>query len=270
MEVVDYLKISHHHERPNAKYYIENIFPDFIELSGDKLYGDDPSVIGGIATLDGIPVTIIGQMKGRNTEEHIKYNFSMCKPEGYRKILRLMKQAEKFRRPVICFVDTFGAYPGKESEERGQGYAIANCLMESMYLQTPIISILLGDGGSGGALALCIADIVFALEYATLSIIAPKACANILWKDSSREIEAAALLKMKANDLLALGFVDRIIPEPQNGAHTNPHAMADVIRRYFSKEIHEYMNISVKKILKKRYKKYNNIGKQYYSKNFKS
>ena len=133
MEEVDFLKIVHHHERPNAKYYIDNIFSDFIELSGDRLYGDDPSVVGGIATLDGIPVTVIGQLKGRNTEENIKYNFSLSKPEGYRKVLRLMKQAEKFKRPVICFVDTFGAYPGKEAEERGQGNAIANCLMESMY-----------------------------------------------------------------------------------------------------------------------------------------
>ena len=266
MEVVDLLKIMHHKERPNSKYYIDNLFPDFIELSGDRLYGNDPSILGGIATIDGIPVTVIGQLKGRNTEEHIKYNFSMSKPEGYRKVLRLMKQAEKFRRPIICFVDTFGAYPGKEAEERGQGNAIASCLMESMYLETPIISILLGDGGSGGALALCIADAVAALEYATLSVITPKACANILWKDSSRELEAVSLLKMQANDLLELGIVDKIIPEPEGGAHTDPVIMVDIMRKCLNEELLYCMNLSSRKILKKRQGKYNNIGKQYFIK----
>jgi len=263
LEVVDFLKIAHHHERPNAQYYIENIFPDFIELSGDRLYGDDPSVVGGIATIDGMPVTVMGQLKGRNTEENIKYNFSMSKPEGYRKILRLMKQAEKFKRTVICFVDTFGAYPGKEAEERGQGNAIANCLMESMYLQTPIISILLGDGGSGGALALCIADVVIALEYATLGVIAPKACANILWKDSSKEIEAATLLKMQANDLLDIGIVDKIISEPESGAHTAPDIMTDNIRQCINEELRYCTSISTKLLLKRRQRRYNKIGKQF-------
>ena len=260
LEVVDFLQIAHHHERPNAKYYIENIFPDFIELSGDRLYGDDPSVIGGIATIDGISVTVIGQLKGRNTEENIKYNFSMSKPEGYRKILRLMKQAEKFKRPVICFVYTFGAYPGKEAEERGQGNAIANCLMESMYLQTPIISVLLGDGGSGGALALCIADVVVALEYATLSVIAPKACANILWKDSSREKEAVSLLKMQASDLLHLGVINKVIPEPKGGAHAAPDVMVKTISELLKNEIKHCMKASTKKLIKKRISKYTNIG----------
>ena len=263
MEIADFLQIAHHSERPNAKYYIENIFPDFIELSGDRLYGDDPSVIGGIATINGVPVTVIGQLKGRNTEENIKYNFSMSKPEGYRKILRLMKQAEKFKRPAICFVDTLGAYPGKEAEERGQGNAIANCLMESMYLQTPIISILLGDGGSGGALALCIADVVAALEYATLSVIAPKACANILWKDSSREIEVVSLLKMQASDLLELGVVDRIISEPDGGAHIYPDIMTNIVRQCLNEELRYCMSISTKNLLKRRHRKYNNIGKHF-------
>jgi acetyl-CoA carboxylase carboxyl transferase subunit alpha len=263
LEVVDFLKIAHHNKRPNSQYYIKNIFPDFIEISGDRLYGDDPSVVSGIATIDGIPVTVIGQLKGRNLEEHINYNFSMSKPEGYRKILRLMKQAEKFRRPVICFVDTLGAYPGKEAEERGQGNAIADCLMESMHLQTPIISILLGDGGSGGALALCIADLIVALEYATLSVIAPKACANILWKDSSREIEAATLLKMQANALFELGVVNKILSEPEEGAHMAPDVMADKIYELLKKEIKYYMTISIKKLIKERIDKFNNIGNKY-------
>lgn len=174
----------------------------------------------------------------------------MCKPEGYRKIIRLMKQTEKFKRPVICFVDTLGAYPGKEAEERGQGNAIANCLMESMYLHTPIISILLGDGGSGGALALCIADVVFALEYATLSVITPKACANILWKDSSRELEAATLLKMKASDLLKIGLVDKILPEPNGRAHTMPDTMNNTIIMFLKKEIKCCMRISARKLVR--------------------
>lgn len=263
MEGIDFLKITHHHKRPNAKFYIENIFPDFIELQGDRLYGDDPSVVGGIVALDGMPVTVIGQLKGRNTEEHIKYNFSMSKPEGYRKILRLMKQAEKFKRPLICFVDTFGAYPGKEAEERGQGNAIANCLMESMYLQIPIISILLGDGGSGGALALCVADVVAALEYATLSVIAPKACADILWKDSLKELEAAALLKMKTDDLLQLGVIDKVIPEPLGGAHTDPDMMAYSIHEFLKNEIKYCMKISTPKLIKQRIRKYRAIGNRY-------
>jgi len=263
IESADFLEIAHHNERPNSKYYIDNIFTDFIELSGDRLYGDDPSVIAGIATISNTPVTIIGQLKGRNLNEHLQYNFSMSKPEGYRKILRLIKQAEKFNRPVICFVDTFGAYPGKEAEERGQGSAIAHCLMESMYLKTPIISILIGDGGSGGALAICIADKIIALEHATLSVISPKACANILWKDSSKSTAAAALLKMRANDLLELGIVDEILPEPQNGAHTAPNDMVNTIRQHLEKELKHYTKTSIKKLLKQRKYKYDKIGQKF-------
>lgn len=263
MDVGDFLKLAHHHERPNSKYYIDNLFPDFMELSGDRLYGDDPSVIGGIATIEKIPVTIIGQQKGRTTEERIRYNFSMSKPEGYRKILRLMKQAEKFRRPIICFVDTFGAYPGKEAEDRGQGSAIANCLMENMHLKTPIISFLIGDGGSGGALAICVADVLVALEYATLSVISPKACANILWKDSSREFEAATLLKMQADDLMMLGVVDRILKEPQNGAHTAPDLMAKEIYQCLKEELTHCIKTPIRRLLKQRIKKYSDIGRQF-------
>jgi len=265
LEDLDFLEIVRHPERPNAEYYIQNLFLDFIEISGDRLYGDDSSVIGGIATFDGMPVTVIGQLKGRNTEEQIKYNFSMSKPEGYRKILRLMKQAEKFKRPVICFVDTFGAYPGKEAEERGQGNAIANCIMENMYLQTPIISILLGDGGSGGALALCVADVFIALEYATLSVIAPKACANILWKDSSRDKEAVSLLKMQASDLLKLGVINKIIPEPKGGTHTEPNSMVNIINAFLKDEINNCIKISTRKLIKQRLRNYKNIGNRFLS-----
>jgi len=260
IDSLNFINIIHHRERPNAKEYIENIFPSFIEICGDRLYGDDPSVIGGLAEIDGIPVTVIAQQKGRTIKEHIKYNFSMSKPEGYRKILRLMKQAEKFRRPVICFVDTLGAYPGKEAEERGQGNAIANCLMEAMNLKMPIMSFLLGDGASGGALALCIADQVIALENATLSVITPKACANILWKDSSRELEAANLLRMKSNDLFEFGVVDKIIDEPGEGAHTDPKKVFNDIYLYIITELYKLIKISPKKLVRKRNEKYSNIG----------
>lgn len=258
-----FLKIAHHRERPNAKYYIYKIFQDFIELNGDRLYGDDPSILAGIATLNGVPVTIIGQLKGRNLQENLKYNFSMSRPEGYRKILRLMKQAEKFKRPVICFVDTYGAYPGKEAEEHGQGSAIAHCLMQNMYLKTPIVSVLLGDGGSGGALALCTADKVGILEYATLSVVSPKACANILWKDSSRELEAAILLKMEAKSLLELGAVDKILLEPEGGAHLAPEKMADIIYRFLTDEIKCCMRIPIKKLIKQRIQKFSIIGQRF-------
>jgi len=263
MDTKDFFEIAHHHDRPNSKYYIETLFPDFIEISGDRLYGDDPSIIGGIATINDIPTTVIGQLRGRDIEERIKYNFSMSKPEGYRKTLRLMKQAEKFERPIICFVDTLGAHPGKEAEERGQGNAIANCLMECMYLKTPIISILIGDGGSGGALALCVADVIIALEYATLSIITPKACANILWNDSSRYIDAAELLKMKAINLFELGVIDEILSEPQDGAQTSPDVMVKTIQRCLVKTIERYMKIPIKKIMKQRKNKYNEMGKDF-------
>ena len=215
-ENLDILKRTN---RPNAKSYIDLIFTDFVELSGDRLFGDDPSIVSGIALLDDSPVTIVGQLRGSNIEEQIKFNFSMTHPEGFRKSLRLMKQAEKFHRPVICFVDTIGAYPGKQAEERGQAVAIANNLMEMMCLKVPIISILIGNGGSGGALALCVADRIAILENAVLSTISPKACAEILWKDTSKEIEAAELLKMTSKDLLQQGIVDYIIPEPNDGAY---------------------------------------------------
>lgn len=256
-------EILKHKNRPNTQYYIDNLFPDYIEMSGDRLYGDDSSITCGIATFHNIPVTIIGQHRGRNTKENIKYNFSMNKPEGYRKSLRLMKQAEKFRRPIICFVDTIGAFPGREAEERGQGFAIANNIMNMLHLKTSIISILIGYGGSGGALALCISDEIAALEYSVLSVISPGACANILWKDSSREMEAAAMLKMTSNDLKALGFVDIIINEPKDGAHTNPDIMVENISIYISKALQEYKNIPVNDLLKKRYEKFRKFDNLY-------
>lgn len=255
------LNILKHTSRPNARAYIDLIFTDFIELSGDRLYGDDPSIIGGIGFIDNIPFTVIGQLRGSNIEEQIKFNFSMTHPEGFRKSLRLMKQAEKFHRPVICFVDTIGAYPGKQAEERGQAVAIANNLMEMMCLKVPIISILIGNGGSGGALALCIADRIITLEHAVLSVIAPKACAEILWKDTNKEIEAAELLKMTSKDLLQQGIVDYIIPEPNDGAHTDVHETALRIKTYLIKEIKLLKNIRTSKLVYQRQKKYKTMGR---------
>lgn len=257
-ENLDILKRTN---RPNAKSYIDLIFTDFVELSGDRLFGDDPSIVSGIALLDDSPVTIVGQLRGSNIEEQIKFNFSMTHPEGFRKSLRLMKQAEKFHRPVICFVDTIGAYPGKQAEERGQAVAIANNLMEMMCLKVPIISILIGNGGSGGALALCVADRIAILENAVLSTISPKACAEILWKDTSKEIEAAELLKMTSKDLLQQGIVDYIIPEPNDGAHTDVHETALRIKTYLIKEIKLLKNIRTSKLVHQRQKKYRTMGR---------
>ncbi len=257
-ENLDILKRTN---RPNAKSYIDLIFTDFVELSGDRLFGDDPSIVSGIALLDDSPVTIVGQLRGSNIEEQIKFNFSMTHPEGFRKSLRLMKQAEKFHRPVICFVDTIGAYPGKQAEERGQAVAIANNLMEMMCLKVPIISILIGNGGSGGALALCVADRIAILENAVLGTISPKACAEILWKDTSKEIEAAELLKMTSKDLLQQGIVDYIIPEPNDGAHTDVHETALRIKTYLIKEIKLLKNIRTSKLVHQRQKKYRTMGR---------
>ena len=263
MDKKDVSTIIRNKMRPNVQFYINRLFPEFIEIKGDRLYGDDVSLIGGIDTLDGIPVTIIGQKSGRSLQENLECNFSMGKPEGFRKSLRLMKQAEKFGRPIICFVDTLGAYPGKEAEERGQGTAIANCLAEMMHLRTPIVSVLLGNGGSGGALALCVADKIIALQYATLGVISPKACANILWKDSSKEAEAAEALKMKATHLMQYGIVDIILPEPEMGAHIDPEGVAEDMLKLLKYVVARLMHIPIHILVKKRNRKYQSIGSQY-------
>lgn len=254
------LEAIRHRARPNVKDYIAWIFPDFIELKGDRLCGDDTAIIGGLATLNGRPITVIGQIKGRNLEENLHCNFSMPKPEGYRKALRLMKPAEKFQRPVVCFVDTVGADPGESAEAQGQGTAIANNLMEMMNLRTILISILIGDGGSGGALALCVADRIAALENAVLSVISPKACADILWKDSSQSIKAARMLHITAQDLLQMNIIDKVLMEPGCGAHTNPVYMADEIRKYLVSVISDLQHYPTRLLIKKRNKKFRNMG----------
>ncbi len=200
-------------DRPTGLAYIQNIFTDFIELHGDRRFGDDPAVVGGLAALGGMPVTVIAIEKGADTKERLRRNFGMPNPEGYRKALRLMKQAEKFRRPVVCFVDTSGAYCGLGAEERGQAQAIAENITGMMALRTPVISILVGEGGSGGALALAVADQVWILENAVYSVISPEGCASILWKDPKRVKDAAGCLRLTAQDMEELGVVERVIPE---------------------------------------------------------
>lgn len=205
-------------DRPTGLSYIENIFEDFIELHGDRRFADDPAIVGGIATLKGQPVTVIAIDKGKDMRERVKRNFGSPNPEGYRKALRLMRQAEKFHRPVVCFVDTSGAFCGIGAEERGQGQAIAENLIEMMGLKTPVISVLIGEGGSGGALALAVADRVWILENAVYSVVSPEGCASILWKDAKRAKEAAECLRLTAQDMEQLGVVEQVISEEDKGA----------------------------------------------------
>ncbi|SHF35481.1 acetyl-CoA carboxylase carboxyltransferase subunit alpha [Caloramator proteoclasticus] len=227
----DRVVLARMNDRPTSLDYIEMIFDDFIEFHGDRLYGDDPAIVGGIATLDGIPVTVIGEQKGRNTKENLFRNFGMPHPEGYRKALRLMKQAEKFKRPIITFIDTPGAYCGIGAEERGQAEAIARNLMEMSTIDTLKIAIVIGEGSSGGALAISVADEIWMLENAVYSILSPEGFASILWKDASRAKEAANVMKMTAYDLKELGIINKIIKEPAGGAHKAPQMVAEEIKR---------------------------------------
>lgn len=254
----EHLKITSGQTRPTSIDYIQYIFSDFIEMHGDRLFGDDPSIVTGIGLLEETPITVIGQSRGKDIKEQIKYHYSMNYPEGYRKSLRAIKQAEKFKRPIVCFVDTVGAYPGKDAEARGQSNAIAQNLMEIMYTKVPIISVIIGSGGSGGALAISIADKIIMLEYATFGIISPKACANILWKDPSRELEAAELLKITPQDLKKFGFVDKIIDEEydKRKLEYNFKQTADKIKLEIKNFLAQYANVPVDELLKNRYERY--------------
>jgi len=257
---MDKLTLSRLVERPTTLDYIQKIFDGFIELHGDRNFGDDPSIVGGIARLGDLPVTIIGQQKGRDINENVKRNFGMPKPEGFRKALRLMKQAEKFQRPVICFVDTPGADPGAGAEERGQGEAIARNLMDMINLRVPVISIVIGEGGSGGALALSVADEIWMLEHSVYAILSPEGFASILWKDAKRAQEAAQKMKITAQDLLALGLIDKIIPEPPGGAHHDPDKMAASIRDCLLQVPFKSMITQGEELTGRRYEKYRQIG----------
>lgn len=256
----EHIQIIREPKRPNLNDYISMIFDDFIEMHGDRYFGDDNAIKGGIALFDGRPVTVIGMVKGKNLEENKKCNFAMPNPEGYRKALRLMKQAEKFKRAVICMIDTSGANPSMEAEERGQGEAIARNLFEMMRLKTPIISIILGEGGSGGALALAVCDKLAMLENAVYSVISPRGFASILWKDAAREKEAAELLKMTAEDLVELGVADCIIEEPAGGAHNDPQAQGAFISEFLRSALSELSGNNFADLLANRYTKFRKIG----------
>ena len=254
------LELVRHKNRPTARDYIPMIFDHFIEQHGDRYYGDDPAIIGGIGRFMRLPVTVIAHVRGRNLEENKNANFAMPHPEGYRKALRLMKQAEKFRRPVVCFVDTPGAYCGIEAEERGQHEAIARNLTEMMRLKTPIVTVVLGEGGSGGALALAVCDELAMLQNAVYSVISPRGFASILWKDASREKEAANLVKITARDLQEFGICDAIIPEPLGGAHMNPQLAAEAISSYLRKTIPNLIEKPIDNLPQTRYIKFRKIG----------
>ena len=257
----DRVMLARKSERPKAQEYINEIFDDFIELHGDRNFGDDKAIIGGIATLDGIPVTVIGEQKGRNAKENIERNFGMPNPEGYRKALRLMKQAEKFNRPVITFIDTPGAYPGMGAEERGQGEAIARSIMEMSSLKVPIICIVIGEGSSGGALAIGVGDKVVMLENAIYSILSPEGFASILYKDSSKAKEAAENMKLTAKDLKELNIIDDIIKEPEGGAQEDFEKVAKDVKKYLLKNIKKLKGMKKEELLQKRYEKIRNFGK---------
>lgn len=256
----DRVLLARHQQRPTALEFIQFIFDDFIEFHGDRLYRDDQSIVGGIALLNGVPITIIAQQKGKTLEDNLIRNFAMPHPEGYRKALRLMKQAEKFKRPIITLIDTPGAYPGLGAEERGQGAAIATNLLEMSNLTVPVIAIVIGEGGSGGALALGVANKVLMLENAIYSILSPEGYASILWKDSTRAKDAAESMKLTSYDLLDLGIIDGIIKEPIGGAHFNREEAFENTKRAIVDELIDLVNVMPHVLRERRIDKYRNFG----------
>lgn len=254
-------QLARHPKRPYSFDIIDRVFTDFQQLHGDRAFGDDKAIIGGIARFEGNPVMVIGHQKGRDTKENIKRNFGMPRPEGYRKALRLMKLAEKFHLPVLTFVDTPGAYPGIGAEERGQSEAIARNLYEMAKLRTPIISTIMGEGGSGGALAIAVADRVMMLQYSTYSVISPEGCASILWKSADKAAEAAEALGITSEKLSELGLIDRIIPEPLGGAHRDYDAIAENIREALQGSLRELRALNTDQLLEKRYQKLMSFGR---------
>jgi len=255
------VQVARHPKRPHTSDYIHRIFSDFDELHGDRMFGDDSSLIGGIGYLDKKPVVIIGHEKGRDTEEKVKRNFGMPQPEGYRKAKRLMELAEHFSLPLVTFIDTSGAYPGIEGEERGQSEAIAKNLALMSELKTPIIVVVTGEGGSGGALALGVGDHVSMLEYATYSVASPEACSSIVWRTSEHAAEAAEAMKVNAKELIKIRVIDEIINEPSGGAHRNYEAMATSIKSSLIINLQKYSSLNIDDLLDKRYQRLLNIGK---------
>lgn len=253
-------QLARHPLRPYTLDYVQRLFDDFVELHGDRAYGDDHAIVGGPARLEGRPVMVIGHQKGRDTKEKIYRNFGMPRPEGYRKALRLMKLAERFHMPVLTFIDTPGAYPGVGAEERGQSEAIARNLAEMAELRVPVICTVIGEGGSGGALAIGVGDRVMMLQYGIYSVISPEGCASILWKSAERARDAAEALGLTAGRLKEQGLVDRVIAEPLGGAHRDPAAMADSLGNAIGEELERLEALSVDQLLEARYRRLMSLG----------
>jgi len=254
------VQVARHPERPHTLDYIKRIFSDFDELHGDRQFGDDQSIVGGICYLDQMPVMVIGHEKGRDTEEKLRRNFGMPQPEGYRKAKRLMKLAEQFSLPIINFIDTAGAYPGIEGEERGQNEAIASNLALLSEIKTPVIAIVTGEGGSGGALAISVGDHLSMLEYSTYSVASPEACASIIWRSSEKAPEAAEAMKVSSKELLKLNIIDEIIKEPLGGAHRDYDLMSSEIKKSILKSLKQLQSMPMKELLKRRYSRIISIG----------
>lgn len=253
-------QLARHPQRPTTLDYVGEFCTEFVELHGDRLFGDDRAIVGGFARFNGRSVMIIGHQKGKTLKERMQRNFGMPNPEGYRKALRLMKLAEKFKRPIITFIDTPGAYPGIGAEERGQAEAIARNLLVMARLSVPIVSIIIGEGGSGGALALGVADRIVMLEHAVYSVISPEGCAAILWDDPAKVPDAAASLKMTAQDLLSLGIIDEVVPEPLGGAHRAPEAITIRVAKVLTNSLYQLDDFSTEQLLTQREQRYRKMG----------
>lgn len=255
------VQIARHPKRPMALDYIPLLFQDFLEFHGDRTFRDDRAIVGGIARFGGAPVTVIAEQKGRDTKENLMRNFGMPYPEGYRKALRLMRQAEKFARPIICLVDTQGAYPGVEAEERGVAQAIAVNLLEMSRLTVPVVVTVIGEGGSGGALGIAVGNRILVLENAYYSVITPESCAAIIWRDASKAAEASEALRLSASDLLALGVIDEVIAEPPGGAHRSPSITAENMHEALYRHLSELLQMSPQQLLDDRYAKFRAMGR---------
>jgi acetyl-CoA carboxylase carboxyl transferase subunit alpha len=254
------IQIARHPQRPYSLDYIKNIVEGFIEFHGDRAFSDDMAVVGGIGKISGIPVMVVGQQKGRDIKENLQRNFGMLHPEGYRKAQRLFKMAEKFKLPLVCLVDTPGAYPGVGAEERGQAHIIAENQFVMSRLGVPVIVVVIGEGGSGGALGMGVGDVVLILENAYYSVISPEGCAAILWKDRAKAPDAAAALKLSASDLLGLGIVDKIVPEPMGGAHRDSLKISETLKQCITEELKQLVEIPKSKLIDNRYNRFRKLG----------
>lgn len=261
LTAVQTVQVARHPDRPSLMDYVKLIFTDFVELKGDRLFADDRAMVGGLAKLDGQGVVIVGHQKGKNTKENIYRNFGMANPEGYRKARRLFRLGEKFGLPIICFIDTPGAFPGLEGEERGIAEAIARNLREMFGIKTPILVVITGEGGSGGAIGIGVGDAVLILQYAYYSVITPEACSAILWRDTSKSAEATQNLHLTAEDLLELDVVDEIIPEPLGGAHNDHSRTAANVKTVIKKQLKKLNKMPIDELLRSRYQKYRRLGR---------